>query len=189
MPEQEDNPVPPLPAADIRSTIKIEPPDEFPGHMIGRYKSLETIGEGGCGVVYVAEQTEPVRRRVALKLIKLGMDTRAVVARFEAERQALPLAEGRPREALQYLDAGLRCSGEGNVLQRAWLEGLRGAAWLALEDYIQAEPLITNSLPTLQKRFGDSHFRVQRAYRDLVRLYGAMNQPAKADAWKKRLAP
>jgi eukaryotic-like serine/threonine-protein kinase len=106
-----------------------------------------------------------------------------------SEAGALALAEGHPREALQYLDAGLRCYGEGYVLQRAWLEGLRGAAWLALEDYIQAEPLITNSLPTLQKRFGDSHFRVQRAYRDLVRLYGAMNQPAKADEWKKRLAP
>ena len=50
---------------------------------------LERVGEGGCGVVYVAEQTQPVRRRVALKVIKLGMDTEAVVARFEAERKAL----------------------------------------------------------------------------------------------------
>jgi hypothetical protein len=57
------------------------------GDQIGRYKLLEKIGEGGCGVVYVAEQAEPVRRRVALKVIKLGMDTKAVIARFEAERQ------------------------------------------------------------------------------------------------------
>ena len=104
-----------------------------------------------------------------------------------SEAGDLALAEGRPREALQHFDTGSRYYGEGNVLQRAWLDGLRGAAWLALEDYQQAEPLITNSLPTLQKRFGDSHFRVQRAYRDLVRLYEAMNQPAKADEWKKRL--
>jgi tetratricopeptide (TPR) repeat protein len=60
---------------------------------IGRYKLLEKIGEGGCGVVYMAEQSEPVRRRVALKVIKLGMDTHQVVARFEAERQALALMD------------------------------------------------------------------------------------------------
>jgi WD40 repeat protein/tRNA A-37 threonylcarbamoyl transferase component Bud32 len=67
--------------------------DEFIGQKIGRYKMLERIGEGGCGVVYVAEQTEPVRRRVALKVIKPGMDTRQVVARFEAERQALAMMD------------------------------------------------------------------------------------------------
>jgi hypothetical protein len=58
----------------------VAPIIERPGDRIGRYKLLEKIGEGGCGVVYVAEQEEPVRRRVALKVIKLGMDTRAVVA-------------------------------------------------------------------------------------------------------------
>jgi hypothetical protein len=62
---------------------------EKAGDRIGRYKLLQQIGEGGMGVVYMAEQEEPVRRRVALKIIKLGMDTRQVVARFEAERQAL----------------------------------------------------------------------------------------------------
>src|SRR5688572_84554 len=64
---------------------------EQPGATIGRYKLLEQIGEGGMGVVYVAEQTEPVRRRVALKIIKPGMDTRQVISRFEAERQALAM--------------------------------------------------------------------------------------------------
>ena len=68
-------------------------PTEKPGDQIGRYKLLEQIGEGGCGVVYVAEQTEPVRRRVALKVIKLGMDTKQVIARFDAERQALALMD------------------------------------------------------------------------------------------------
>ena len=61
--------------------------------MIGRYKLLEQIGEGGMGVVYMAEQQEPVRRRVALKIIKPGMDTRQVIARFEAERQALAMMD------------------------------------------------------------------------------------------------
>jgi len=66
---------------------------EGPGTTIGRYKLLQKIGEGGMGVVYMAEQREPVIRKVALKIIKLGMDTRQVVARFEAERQALALMD------------------------------------------------------------------------------------------------
>ena len=66
---------------------------EGPGSKIGRYKLLQQIGEGGMGVVYMAEQEEPVRRRVALKIIKLGMDTQQVIARFEAERQALALMD------------------------------------------------------------------------------------------------
>src|SRR5213082_2679101 len=66
---------------------------EKSGDKIGRYKLLQQLGEGGCGVVYMAEQEEPVRRRVALKVIKLGMDTKQVIARFEAERQALALMD------------------------------------------------------------------------------------------------
>ncbi len=66
---------------------------EKPGTMIGRYTLRQKIGEGGCGIVYLAEQDQPVRRQVALKLIKLGLDTREFVARFEAERQALALME------------------------------------------------------------------------------------------------
>jgi eukaryotic-like serine/threonine-protein kinase len=73
-----------------RETIVVT---EKPGDKIGRYKLLQQIGEGGCGVVYMAEQEEPVRRRVALKVIKLGMDTKQVIARFEAERQALALMD------------------------------------------------------------------------------------------------
>jgi serine/threonine protein kinase len=77
-----------------KSAISPDPSiPEKPGDKIGLYKLLEQIGEGGCGVVYVAEQEQPVRRRVALKVIKLGMDTRQVIARFEAERQALALMD------------------------------------------------------------------------------------------------
>ena len=77
---------------------------EKEGDRIGPYKLLQQIGEGGCGVVYMAEQEHPVRRRVALKVIKLGMDTRGVIARFEAERQALALMD-HPNIA-RVLDAG-----------------------------------------------------------------------------------
>ena len=81
-------------AADVEAeTIVSVPVTEGPGSVIGRYKLLERIGEGGFGVVYMAEQQEPVRRRVALKIIKLGMDTRQVIARFEAERQAVALMD------------------------------------------------------------------------------------------------
>jgi len=66
---------------------------EKPGDRIGPYKLLEKLGEGGMGVVYLAEQEQPVWRQVALKIIKLGMDTRSVIARFEAERQALALMD------------------------------------------------------------------------------------------------
>ena len=79
-------------------------PIEQAGAKIGRYKLLQQIGEGGCGVVYMAEQQEPVRRQVALKVIKLGMDTRSVIARFEAERQALAMMD-HPNIA-KVLDAG-----------------------------------------------------------------------------------
>ena len=82
---------------------------EKPGDRIGRYKLLEKIGEGGMGVVYMAEQEEPVRRRVALKIIKLGMDTKQVVARFEAARQALALMD-HPNIA-KVLDAGATGTG------------------------------------------------------------------------------
>jgi hypothetical protein len=76
-----------------------EPRGEQHGARIGRYKLLEKVGEGGFGIVWMAEQEEPVRRRVALKIIKLGMDTREVVARFEAERQALAMMEHHSRPA------------------------------------------------------------------------------------------
>src|SRR5580765_8441438 len=69
------------------------PPSEVPAQMLGRYKLLEKIGEGGMGDVWMADQREPVKRRVALKIIKLGMDSRQIVARFEAERQALAMMD------------------------------------------------------------------------------------------------
>ncbi len=89
------------------ATMKLElsdAPDEAIGQTLGAYKLREKIGEGGCGVVYVADQEHPVRRRVALKVIKLGMDTKQVVARFESERQALAMMD-HPNIA-KVLDAG-----------------------------------------------------------------------------------
>ncbi len=107
---------------------------EAEGDRIGRYKLLERVGEGGCGVVYVAEQTEPVRRRVALKLIKLGMDTKQVVARFEAERQALAMMD-HPNIA-KVLDGGTTETGRPFFV----MELVRG---IRITDYCDQNNLAT----------------------------------------------
>ncbi len=104
--------LPEQPDLTARPTIKLEfaeAPEEGPGKNIGRYKILQKIGEGGCGVVYMAEQQEPVRRRVALKIIKLGMDTKGVVARFE--NRAAGAGPDGPHDIAKVLDAGATESG------------------------------------------------------------------------------
>jgi len=93
----------------IQTHVPANVADETQGTLIGRYKLLEKLGEGGFGAVWLAEQKEPVRRKVALKIIKLGMDTKQVVARFEAERQALALMD-HPNIA-KVLDAGATDNG------------------------------------------------------------------------------
>jgi len=110
---------------------------EKPGDKIGHYKLLEQIGEGGCGVVYMAEQEEPVRRMVALKVIKLGMDTKQVIARFEAERQALALMD-HPNIA-KVLEAGATDTGRPYFV----MELVRG---IKITDYCDK-----NNLPTRER--------------------------------------
>jgi tetratricopeptide (TPR) repeat protein len=120
-------------------TVVVPPPPvvEQAGDRIGRFKLLQQIGEGGCGVVYMAEQEEPVRRRVALKVIKLGMDTKSVIARFEAERQALALMD-HPNIA-KVLDAGATASGRPFFV----MELVRG---LKITEYCDE-----NKLPTKER--------------------------------------
>ena len=106
--------------------------EECIGDVIGRYKLLEKIGEGGFGVVYRAEQTEPVKRHVALKVIKIGMDTRNIVARFEAERQALALMD-HPSIA-RIFDGGATATGRPYFV----MELVRG---VRITDYCDANKL------------------------------------------------
>ncbi|MFC1795053.1 serine/threonine protein kinase [Planctomycetota bacterium] len=94
---------------DPNATLETSPFIEGPGTKIGRYELLELTGEGGMGLVYVAEQKRPVKRRVALKIIKPGMDSKQIIARFEAERQALALLD-HPNIA-HVFDAGATRSG------------------------------------------------------------------------------
>jgi hypothetical protein len=104
------------------------------GAVIDRYKLLQKLGEGGCGTVYMAEQEEPVRRMVALKVIKLGMDTKAVIARFAAERQALAMMD-HPNIA-KVLDAGATASGRPYFV----MELVRG---IRITDYCNQNQLAT----------------------------------------------
>src|SRR5262245_16455034 len=96
-----------------------------PGNRIDRYKLLQKIGEGGCGVVYMAEQEEPVRRRVALKIIKPGLETNSVIARFEAERQALAMMN-HPNIA-KLFDAGVVGEDRGRNAQSGEPDGADAA--------------------------------------------------------------
>ena len=116
----------------LTPTVAHDPPDERVGSLIGPYKLLEQIGEGGMGVVFMAEQTQPVRRKVALKVIKPGMDTRQVVARFEAERQALAMMD-HPNIAKVH-DAGATESGRPYFV----MELVRG---IPITDYCDREQL------------------------------------------------
>src|SRR5262245_5458013 len=97
------------PSASRAETIDFAPSAEAPGMVIGPYKLIEQIGEGGMGAVWMALQTEPVKRVVAVKLIKAGMDSRLVIARFEAERQALALMDHA--NIARVLDAGTSSAG------------------------------------------------------------------------------
>ena len=113
---------------------QVSGPGEKPGDCVGRYKLLQQIGEGGCGVVFMAEQEEPVRRKVAVKIVKPGMDTKTVVARFEAERQALALMD-HPNIA-RVLDAGATESGRPYFV----MELVRG---IKITDYCDQNSLKT----------------------------------------------
>jgi serine/threonine protein kinase/tetratricopeptide (TPR) repeat protein len=114
------------------ATVDMPTEAERPGATIGPYKLLEAIGEGGMGTVYMAEQTQPVRRKVALKVIKPGMDSRQVIARFEAERQALAMMD-HPNIA-KVLDAGATETGRPYFV----MELVRG---IPITEYCDSERL------------------------------------------------
>ncbi len=118
--------------AEVKAQTKL--PGEKAGDWVGRYKLLQQIGEGGCGVVFMAEQEEPLRRRVAIKIVKPGMDTKTVIARFEAERQALALMD-HPNIA-HVFDAGATESGRPYFV----MELVRG---VKITDYCNQDALKT----------------------------------------------
>ena len=124
----------PAPGLHRAATVDEPPVAERPGTVIGPYKLMEQIGEGGMGMVFVAEQSQPVRRKVALKLIKPGMDSKQVLARFEAERQALALMD-HPNIA-QVHDGGTTDAGRPYFV----MELVKG---IAITDYCDQNRLTT----------------------------------------------
>ncbi len=138
-------------AAGLR-TADFAPITEHPGQVIDRYKLLQPIGEGGFGTVWMAEQREPVKRRVAIKVIKLGMDSKQVIARFEAERQALAMMD-HPNIA-KVFDAGTTDTGRPYFA----MEYIRGVPIL---DYCDHETLDTRARLDL---FGKVCHAIQHAH-------------------------
>ena len=128
------------PPLNITVTIHDTSPTEGPGTTIDRYKLLEKVGEGGMAVVYMAQQEEPIRRKVALKIIKLGMDTKQVIARFEAERQVLALMD-HPNIA-KVIDAGATETGRPYFV----MELVKG---VSITDYCDQNSLSTKDRLTL----------------------------------------
>jgi serine/threonine protein kinase len=122
-------------AASLSADLRVSRPEEAAGDRIGDYQLLQEIGEGGWGVVYLAEQFAPVRRQVAIKVIKLGMDTKAVIARFEAERQALAMMD-HPNIA-RVFDAGATPAGRPYFV----MELVRG---IKITDYCDQSQLPTD---------------------------------------------
>ncbi|MDA7680199.1 protein kinase [bacterium] len=126
--------------------------DEEAGTLIGRYKLLEKIGEGGWGVVYMAEQSEPMSRRVALKIVRLGMDSKQVIARFEVERQALAMMNHE--NIARVLDAGTTDTGRPYFV----MELVRG---IPITQYCDENKLTT---PQRLELFIDVCYAVQHAH-------------------------
>ncbi len=138
--------------ADIQRVELTDALQERPGTKIGAYKLLEQIGEGGFGVVFMADQEQPFRRRVALKIIKAGMDTRQVVARFEQERQALALMDHA--NIAKVFDAGSTATGRPYFV----MELCRGEA---ITDYCDKQNL---SIPQRLELFAQVCTAVQHAH-------------------------
>ncbi len=170
---------------------------EGPGTRIGPYKLLQQIGEGGMGVVYMTEQEQPVKRRVALKIIKPGMDSGQVVARFEAERQALAMmdhqniarvldAESVLREALAICEKK-----EPDGWTTFNTQSLLGGALLGQKKYADAEPLLLAGCEGLKQCEAKipalSRDRLTMALERLVQLYEATGQKDQATKWRKEL--
>ena len=130
------------PAPEIQPTVD-QQITESPGTVIGPYKLLEQIGEGGMGTVWMAQQQEPLKRLVALKLIKAGMDSKQVIARFEAERQALALMDHA--NIAKVLDAGTTGEPSGVSRRVAPCSGTRSLTRLGSPEARLGSPVVPPS--------------------------------------------
>lgn len=155
--------------------------DEKTGGSIGRYRLIERIGEGGCGVVYLAEQQEPVRRKVALKIIRLGMDTEKVIARFQTERQSLAMMD-HPHIA-RVLDAGATGSGRPyfvmELVDGEWITDFCNAHTLDLNQRLQLFVKVCQAIQHAHQK-GVIHRDIKPS-NVLVRLHDGVPEPKVID--------
>ena len=176
-----DRPPEVVPSADPDAT-RPQPESQHTSRAIGPYRLIQIIGEGGMGEVWLAEQTHPVRRQVAVKVIKAGMDTVQVVTRFEAERQALALVE-------QLYGPDHRIVGDtvNNM----------GSFYEDQKRYAEAERYYRRALDIYGKTLGPDHSDVGMALHNMANLYRDLGRPAEAEPlylrsyaiWVKSLGP
>jgi hypothetical protein len=156
-----------------------------------RFRRLELVACRKLCQIYLEEGKVALARPLAELLVaasEKGELSAEESGYAWSELGTIALDEGRPSDALKAFENETKFYNKGMVVQPAWSAGLRGAAYLALGDYQRAEPLMTNSLPVLEHRFTITHFRVQRAYRDLIRLYLKTGHEQAADECRIRLA-
>lgn len=135
-----------------------------------------------------AEQARPLVEKL-LEAVNANKITDYEAGHIWEGMGEIDLMENRPNDALQAFEKSAPFYTEKMIVQNAWLHGLQGAAWMALKDYQKAEPLMTNELSVLEQRFGNTHFRVQRAYHDLVTLYTQTGRTNEAAIFTQKLIP
>jgi tetratricopeptide (TPR) repeat protein len=155
-----------------------------------RYRQLELQACRQLSQIYLEEGKPSLARPLAEELVAASENQELVAEENGyawSQLGTIALAEGHPRDALKAFAQAAKFYNAASIVQHAWNDGLRGAAHLALGEYERAESLMTLSRPVLEHRFGDSHFRVQRAYRDLIELYTQTGRPNEAEAIRLQL--
>jgi serine/threonine protein kinase len=178
-------------------TLQTPVKDLVAGTIIAeKYKLIEELGRGGMGVVYLAEQIAPVKRKVAVKIIKLGMDTKQVMARFEAERQALAMMDHS--NIAKVFDAGTTETGRPYFVMEyvkgipiteyiAKLRSRYGECLLNLGKLEKAEGELLAALPILMDTIGEQNKRTQQTILFLVELYEALDRIDEAEMYRQQL--
>jgi tetratricopeptide (TPR) repeat protein len=150
-----------------------------------RFRQLELQASRQLTQIYLEEGKAPLARPLAEALVAAAENGELLAEENGyawSQLGTVALAEGHPRDALKAFEKAGTFYNAASIVQHAWNDGLRGAAYLGLGEFERAEHLMTNSLPVLEHRFGSGHFRVQRAYRDLIALYSKTGRQNELEA-------
>jgi tetratricopeptide (TPR) repeat protein len=155
-----------------------------------RFRQLELQACRQLTQIYLEEGKASLARPLAEELVAAAENGELLAEENGyawSQLGTVALEDGHPRDALKAFEKAGTFYNSASIVQHAWNDGMRGAAYLDLGEFERAENLMTNSLPALQHRFGDGHFRVQRAYRDLIALYSKTGREKQADELKSKL--